>query len=147
MSPLAVSQYLPLEEEHFDAVIFDGASQVFPEDAVPSIVRGRQVIVVGDHKQLPPTNFFRRAETEDVYDDDWEEEDDQLIGMESILDAMVGLVGRGQVGEQYLRVHYRSVSEVLIQFSNQKFYSERTLLVFPDPRPARVSRAPPPLRI
>jgi len=141
MSPLAVSQYLPLEEGGFDAVIFDEASQVFPEDAVPSIVRGQQVIVVGDPKQLPPTSFFRRAEADDVQDEDWEDEDDQLVGMESILDAMVGLAGSHQVGEQYLRVHYRSRSEVLIQFSNQKFYSERPLLVFPDPRPPRVSPA------
>lgn len=56
-----MSQYLPPETQ-FDVVIFDEASQVFPEDAVPAIVRGKQVIVVGDQKQLPPTDFFRRAE-------------------------------------------------------------------------------------
>ena len=66
MSPLAVSQYLPsgpLASDHleFDAVIFDEASQVWPEDAIPAIERGRQVIVVGDRMQLPPTNFFRKG--------------------------------------------------------------------------------------
>ena len=140
MSPLAVSQYLPLITGSFDTVIFDEASQVFPEDAVPSIVRSKQAVVVGDRKQLPPTSFFRRAEGDGDDEDDWEDED-LLVGMESVLDAMVGMVGRGQVGEQYLRVHYRAKSESLIQFSNHKFYSERPLLVFPDPRPARVSKA------
>ena len=140
MSPLAVSQYLPLFNGLFDTVVFDEASQVFPEDAVSSIVRSKQAIVVGDRKQLPPTSFFRRAEGDGDDEDDWEDED-ILVGMESILDAMVGMVGRGRVGEQYLRVHYRSKSESLIQFSNHKFYGERPLLVFPDPRPAWASKA------
>ena len=133
MSPLAVSQFLPLTTDYFDAVVFDEASQVFPEDAVPSIARATEVIVVGDRKQLPPTNFFRRADEEEVLDDDDVAEDaDRFVGTESILDAMVGLVGQGQVGEQYLRVHYRSHAEALIQFSNQTFYSDRPLVVFPD---------------
>ena len=108
MSPLAVSRFLPLTNDYFDAAIFDEASQVFPEDAVPSIVRAAKVIVVGDRKQLPPTNFFRRADDEESLDeDDATDEGDRFIGTESILDAIVGLVGQGQVGEQYLRVHYR----------------------------------------
>ncbi len=135
MSPLAVSQFLPLVEGYFDAVVFDEASQVFPEDAVPSIARATQVIVVGDRKQLPPTSFFRRTdEDESLSEDDFDDDADRFIGAESILDAMVGLVGQGQVGEQYLRVHYRSHSEALIQFSNQVFYGERPLVVFPDAR-------------
>ena len=56
MSPLAVSQYLPLITGLFDTVVFDEASQVFPEDAVSSIVRSKQAVVVGDRKQLPPTS-------------------------------------------------------------------------------------------
>ena len=140
MSPLGVSQYLPLITGLFDTVVFDEASQVFPEDAVSSIVRSKQAVVVGDRKQLPPTSFFRRAEGDGDDEDDWEDED-LLVGMESVLDAMVGMVGRGRVGEQYLRVHYRSKSESLIQFSNHKFYGERPLLVFPDPHPAWASKA------
>ena len=140
MSPLAVSQFLPLTSGSFDAVIFDEASQVFPEDAVPSIVRSHQTVIVGDRKQLPPTNFFRRAEGDGDNEDEWKEED-SFVGMESVLDVMVSMVGSGRVGEQYLRVHYRSKSESLIQFSNHKFYGERPLIVFPDPRPARVSKA------
>ena len=94
MSPLAVSQFVPLTTDYFDAVIFDEASQVFPEDAVPSIARANQVIVVGDRKQLPPTNFFRRTDGEELPDeDDFTEEADRFIGTESILDAMVGLIG------------------------------------------------------
>ena len=141
MSPLAVSQYLPRGETpgetlDFDTVIFDEASQVFPEDAVPAIARARQTIVVGDQQQLPPTSFFRKLDR----DEDEEDEDEietserpqnQLQDRESILDVMVGLVNRG-VDEHYLCVHYRSRHESLISFSNHFFYGNR-LLTFPSP--------------
>ncbi len=140
MSPLAVSQYLPagpLESDRieFDAVIFDEASQVLPEDALPAIERGRQVIVVGDRLQLPPTTFFRRSLADDAdHRDEDDETSDSFEGRESILDVMVGQVGN-RVEERYLTVHYRSRSESLIRFSNHAFYEDR-LLTFPDPDPS-----------
>ena len=141
MSPLAVSQYLPagpLESDHlaFDVVIFDEASQVLPEDAIPAIERAGQVIVVGDRLQLPPTTFFesRLDDDDDHRDDDEEEALDSFEGRESILDVMVGQVGAG-IAERYLSVHYRSRCESLIRFSNHAFYDNR-LLTFPGPDPA-----------
>ena len=139
MSPLAVSQYLPagpLASDHleFDVVIFDEASQVLPEDALPAIDRARQVIVVGDRLQLPPTTFFQSGLGNDDDSDDEEEDDDTFEGRESILDVMVGQVGAG-FAERYLSVHYRSRCESLIRFSNHAFYEDR-LLTFPSPDPA-----------
>jgi very-short-patch-repair endonuclease/DNA polymerase III delta prime subunit len=140
VSPLAVSQYLPLspvasETLTFDVVIFDEASQVFPEDAVPAILRGKQSILAGDQKQLPPSNFFRRSLAEDEFDEDDDDADEtepnQLVGMESILDVAVGLVGR-LFQEAHLNVHYRSQDESLIRFSNHHFYGDG-LLTFPSP--------------
>ncbi len=139
MSPLAVSQYLPagpLASDHleFDVVIFDEASQVLPEDALPAIDRAGQVIVVGDRQQLPPTTFFRAGLGDDEESDGEEEEDDDSFeGRESILDVMVGQVGAG-FAERYLSVHYRSRCESLIRFSNHAFYEDR-LLTFPNPNP------------
>lgn len=140
MSPLAVSQYLPdspLESDHlaFDVVIFDEASQVLPEDAIPAIERARQVIVVGDRLQLPPTTFFQGGvgDDDDNLDDDDDGPVDAFEGRESILDVMVGQVGPG-IAERYLSVHYRSRCESLIRFSNHAFYDNR-LLTFPGPHP------------
>ena len=140
MSPLAVSQYLPfgpLESDHlaFDVVIFDEASQVLPEDAIPAIERARQVIVVGDRRQLPPTTFFQGGigDDDDDLDDDDDTPADAFEGRESILDVMVGQVGPG-IAERYLSVHYRSRCESLIRFSNHAFYDNR-LLTFPGPDP------------
>ena len=139
MSPLAVSQYLPagpLASDHleFDVVIFDEASQVLPEDALPAIDRAHQVIVVGDRLQLPPTTFFRAGIGNDDESDEEEEDGDAFEGRESILDVMVGQVGAG-FAERYLSVHYRSRCESLIRFSNHAFYEDR-LLTFPSPDPA-----------
>jgi very-short-patch-repair endonuclease len=138
MSPLAVSQFLPKGAEasetlHFDAVIFDEASQVFPEDAVPAIDRAAQVIVVGDERQLPPTSFFRRNMDgdDDASNEDDTDDADALKGRDSILEVMNGMLGKG-VAERYLDVHYRSRHENLIRFSNHYFYRNR-LLVFPSP--------------
>lgn len=139
VSPLAVSQYLPLstvatETLNFDVVIFDEASQVFPEDAVPAILRGKQAILAGDQKQLPPTSFWRQSLAEDELDFDDDADDtlaNQFAGRESILDVAVGLVGR-LFNEGHLNVHYRSRDESLIRFSNHHFYGDR-LLTFPSP--------------
>ena len=131
VSPLAVSQYLPLELD-FDIVVFDEASQVFPEDAIPAIRRGKQVIFAGDQKQLPPSSFFRaHSQDDDNYNDDDDEPEDGLAGYESILDVAVGLVGAAFT-ETHLNVHYRSRDESLIRFSNHYFYEDR-LLTFPSP--------------
>ena len=124
MSPLVVSQTLPAQRELFDVVIFDEASQVTPADAIPAILRGRQLVVAGDSRQLPPTAFFVSARDE-------EEEDEEVPvdggtqGYESILDALAGLVP-----EQMLTWHYRSRDERLIAFSNAHLY-DRALTTFP----------------
>jgi very-short-patch-repair endonuclease len=139
VSPLVVSQYLPLSELAsetltFDVVIFDEASQVFPEDAVPAILRGRQLVLAGDRKQLPPSSFFRRSAGDNDldYDDASDDNFNSFAGIESILDEGVKWAGR-LFREAHLNVHYRSKDESLIRFSNAYFYTPPGLLTFPSP--------------
>ncbi len=106
MSPLSIAQYLPPNQALFDVVIFDEASQITTWDAVGAIARGRQTIIVGDPKQLPPTNFFGSNEEEDDVAD-YEKD------MESILDEAKA----SGIPVRDLRWHYRSRSESLIAFS------------------------------
>jgi very-short-patch-repair endonuclease len=122
MSPLSVSQYLS-PSSSFDVVIFDEASQICPEDAVGSIYRGKQLIVCGDHKQLPPTAFFQSG-TVDEMDD--EGSDEQFDLFDSILDNCRAV----NMANSRLEWHYRSKHESLISFSNAQFY-ERQLVTFP----------------
>jgi very-short-patch-repair endonuclease len=120
MSPLSVSQFLPPGFK-FDVVIFDEASQVREADAVGCIYRGSQLIVAGDPKQLPPTDFFSR-----LADDDDDEPDEELLDFESVLDRCKA---QG-LPELPLSWHYRSRHEALITFSNRSFYRGR-LHTFP----------------
>lgn len=113
MSPLSVSTYLN-KNIKFDTVIFDEASQVFPEDAIVAIYRGKQLIVVGDNKQMPPSNFFKTNDSSDEY----EEDDSDTDGYESILDLCSACFT-----SKSLLCHYRSRYESLISFSNYHFYN------------------------
>ena len=127
MSPLSVAKFLPPESVHFDWVVFDEASQIKPIDAFGAIIRGRQVVVVGDDRQLPPTSFFDRLVAAD------ENDQENVTGdMESILD----LFRAQQAPRRMLRWHYRSRHESLITVSNSEFY-ENKLQLFPSPDAAR----------
>lgn len=125
MSPLSVSVFLEANSYEFDMVIFDEASQVHTEDAIGAIMRGKQAIIVGDTKQLPPTNFFAASLNDDDYDIDADKEDDYSGAYESILDEAVAVLP-----ERGLRWHYRSKHEHLIAFSNVKIYNS-SLITFP----------------
>lgn len=123
MSPLSVSLFLEAETYQFDTVIFDEASQVCTENAIGAIARGKQVIIAGDSKQLPPTNFFGASLSDLDYDTDDEDEDDGYA-YESILDEA------NLLPERTLLWHYRSRHEHLIAFSNAKIY-KNNLITFP----------------
>jgi len=123
MSPLSVSLFLEADTYLFDTVIFDEASQVCTENAIGAISRGKQVIIAGDSKQLPPTNFFNSSTSDIEYDDDNENDDDNNA-YESILDEA------NLLPERTLRWHYRSRHEHLIAFSNAKIY-RNNLITFP----------------
>ncbi|MDR8016372.1 DUF3320 domain-containing protein [Ectopseudomonas guguanensis] len=119
MSPMSIANFLPPGKLEFDVVVFDEASQVKAVDAFGAIMRGKQVVVVGDTRQMPPTDFFSR----DVELDD---EDAATADIESIL-SMFKAAGSQ---ERYLRWHYRSRHESLIAVSNVEFYDSK-LVVFP----------------
>jgi very-short-patch-repair endonuclease len=128
MSPLSIAQYLPPDHQLFDLVIFDEASQIAPWDAVGSIARGKQVVVAGDPRQMPPTSFFNRGTSAG--------EDDTDEDLESILEECIGTGLR----QHSLTWHYRSRHESLITFSNYHYYGG-SLVTFPaaDTRPSAVT--------
>ncbi|MGK0270703.1 MAG: very-short-patch-repair endonuclease [Cocleimonas sp.] len=121
MGPHSVAQYLAPGQIEFDIVVMDEASQIKPQDALGTIARGKQLVVVGDPKQLPPTSFFDKTVEND--DDDAT----AIEQSESILDVSFPMFNARR-----LRWHYRSRHESLIAFSNQEFY-DSNLVVFPSP--------------
>lgn len=122
MSPLSIAQYFPTNQPLFDIVVFDEASQIATWDAVGAIARGRQTIIVGDPKQLPPTNFFGRSDNDDGTVNELDRD------LESILDE----VKASGLPIRNLRWHYRSRHESLIAFSNWHYYDNH-LITFPSP--------------
>ncbi len=130
MSPLSLAKFMKAGALDFDLLVIDEASQMRPQDALGALLRSKQMVVVGDQKQLPPTDFFARSGDGGVGDeDDFDDLDD-----ESILESCQKTFGQ----RRPLRWHYSSRCESLIRFSNEQFYG-RELITFPASKPASFS--------
>ena len=125
MTPDAVSEILPQQNDLFDLLIFDEASQLYVEKSIPSLIRAKKVVIAGDHKQLRPSSLGEgRFEMEDLLDED--AEISAALEEESLLD-----LARFRYPDVLLNTHYRSKYEELIDFSNYAFYKGR-LFVAPN---------------
>ncbi len=129
MSPLSVAAFLDPTTIGFDMLVIDEASQIEPVDALGAIARCRQIVVVGDDRQMPPTRFFARL----TGDDEQEPAEDETIAASDV-ESILSLCNARGFPAQMLRWHYRSRHESLIAVSNRAFYENR-LLVIPSPRP------------
>lgn len=119
MSPMSVSQFLEPGKQVFDIVVFDEASQIQTCKAIGAIARGKDLVVVGDSKQMPPTNFFKKAVSDD--DEEYSVEAERMQDLESILDDCDTL----GLPSTRLSWHYRSNNESLIHFSNKRYYNHK----------------------
>ena len=132
MSPISIAQFLPPNEISFDLLLIDEASQVRPEDALGGVARARQIVVVGDDKQLPPTSFFDK-----LLDNQYEDEDDETDAPPAAagaaeLESILKLAEARGLGQAMLEWHYRSRDPSLIKVSNIEFY-ESGLVLPPSP--------------
>jgi very-short-patch-repair endonuclease len=129
MSPLSVAQFLPPGRLTFDLLVIDEASQVAPEDALGVVARAKQIVVVGDHKQLPPTNFFKmvNAGSEDA-DEDSDVEIPVVHTRPGDFESILTLARTRGMSERMLGWHYRSKHPSLIALSNDECYGGRLLL-------------------
>ena len=125
MSPMSIAQFIAPGTMTFDLILIDEASQVKPEDALGAIARAKQVVVVGDAKQLPPTNFFNRLTDES---DQEELLDDDGAYFFSDVESILGLCDGVFQNNAMLRWHYRSQHPGLIAVSNRNFYDNKLLL-------------------
>jgi hypothetical protein len=134
MNPDVASRLLPLRPGMFDVVVYDEASQMPVECALPTLFRGKTVIVSGDEKQLPPTSFFAtRVESDEDDNSDGDEAGlevpeavESVWNRRDIEDCSDLLaLGRSVLPPTMLEVHYRSQFRELIAFSNASFYANR----------------------
>lgn len=135
-SPETVSSIFPLEMGLFDVVIFDEASQCPLEHAVPSLYRGKSILVAGDEKQLPPFDLF-----ESYLDPGEGDGEDDSVGASELREVM-GIksflqLAKRRYPELLLNWHYRSRREELISFSNFAFYAGKIHTVAAAEHPKR----------
>lgn len=127
MSPISVAQFLPPGGVTFDLLVIDEASQIRPEDALGVILRARQIVVVGDQKQLPPTSFFDRL-VDDSEEDDEEDGDSPVGATAADMESILSLCEARGLRQRMLEWHYRSRDPSLIRVSNAEFYGDRLVL-------------------
>lgn len=137
-TPEVACEILPLQEGLFDLLIIDEASQMFTAEALPLIYRGKKVVIAGDNKQMPPSNFFNAAGDEE---EDFDEEESEIgvnddeaelvvgeltlipaLDNSCLLDAAEAVLPRSSPAQKLLKIHYRSSFRELIEFSNHAFY-------------------------
>jgi hypothetical protein len=116
-SPESVSAMFEMKENLFDLVIFDEASQCFAEYGIPSIYRGKQIVVAGDSKQLQPNDLYQIRYEEDL-------SHEPILEIDSLLD-----LAAQYLPQVSLMGHYRSQSLDLIGFSNKFFYKNSLSLL------------------
>ncbi len=129
MSPLSIAQYLPPGQAKFDLLLIDEASQVRPGDALGAVARATQVVVVGDAKQLPPTNFFNRlVADEDEIDTSADGATTDVSTPLGSMESILSLCDATFTSREMLAWHYRSQHPALIAVSNRNFYDNKLLL-------------------
>ncbi|MCR9160832.1 MAG: AAA domain-containing protein [Nannocystaceae bacterium] len=127
LSPEVAAEVLPLERGCFDLAIFDEASQLPLERALPVLYRSKRIVIAGDEQQMPPSRFFERGLEDEDVDEDGETIEDARAAL-SLLEQAKKIYGF-----RYLGWHYRSEFGELIEFSNQAFY-DGGLHITPPPR-------------
>ena len=125
MSPISIAQFLPPDTVTFDLLVIDEASQVRPEEALGAVARCRQIAVVGDQKQLPPTSFFDRIAKES--EDDGDDEEIGTAGVTEMESILTACEAKGLNGG-LLAWYYRSRDPSLIAVNNDEFYHRRLIL-------------------
>ncbi|MDG5487836.1 DUF3320 domain-containing protein [Sphingomonas sp. BGYR3] len=136
MSPISVAQYLTPGKVEFDLLVIDEASQVRPEDALGAIARARQIVVVGDEKQLPPSSFFDRlladgGDSDGDLDGDEDGIAEELLGGAASLgesESILTLCEARGLPARMLQWHYRSRDPSLMRVSNAEFYKSELVL-------------------
>ena len=124
LSPENVSTIMPLIKDMFDIVLFDEASQVFIENTLPIIYRGKNVVIAGDAKQLKPTATFMKRYLGSDVDENIDPTTEAALEVDSLLD-----LATSRLPSTNLNYHYRSRNQELIDFSNQYFYENKLEIV------------------
>lgn len=109
-TPESLSNFIDFKKDHFDYVIFDEASQIFLEKAIPYLAIADVAIIAGDEQQMQPSNWFNTRSND--YDEDLEEN----------IDSLLTFAISNNIPRYFLELNYRASFSSLSTFSAKEFY-------------------------
>jgi len=135
----ALHPYLPFEEECFDLLILDEASQVNLAEIFPVLYRAKRFCIVGDHKQLGIkaggvifiSKVFEKLTWQKFFanlpgyplDFKSAQERDLLVSESSVLDLIRNDQNQVTAAPVILNEHFRSLP-MLAEFTSEQFYKD-----------------------
>lgn len=105
----------------YDFVIFDEASQLHLEKAIPFVSLGKKIIIAGDNQQMKPTNYFGIRDKTQFLEE-----------MEENVPSLLEYAHRRGLKPQreyMLTKNYRSKCAELMSFSSKEFYDGKLNVV------------------
>ncbi len=99
-----------MQDRKFDIIVIDEATQATEPATLISLIKGEKTILIGDHRQLPPTVLNEKAEEEGL--------------SKSLFERMYEM--HGTEFWSLLEVQYR-MHDKIMDFSNRKFYDNRLI--------------------
>jgi superfamily I DNA and/or RNA helicase len=123
---LSVRNSIPFENSLFDILIIDEASQCDIASALPLIYRAKQIVIIGDPKQLKHISLLKESQDKE-YASDYHIEKyylDYSYSKNSLYDLSERIIKEKQENPIFLADHYRSHIDI-ITFSNEHFYDNR----------------------
>lgn len=130
MTHFQVSETMPSKLGLFDLIIVDEASQS-TIDAIPVLMRGKKILVVGDDKQVSPSNVGLSVERIQLLRDKYlrgQPHATVLTPEMSLYDMSMAIYASNVMLLEHFRCH-----PAIISYSNKNFYSDKI-------RPLRISK-------
>ncbi|MBS3150360.1 AAA family ATPase [Candidatus Woesearchaeota archaeon] len=123
---LSAKKSLPLKENLFDLLIIDEASQCDIASALPLFYRAKQVVIIGDPKQLKHISLLRETEDKKIVSQNKISELylDYAYSKNSLYDIAERTIKGRDKSPILLNQHYRSYKDI-INFSNEYFYEKK----------------------
>lgn len=129
-TPDVASNLFKGQNQYFDIVMFDEASQLKLEDNLPALLKGKQIIIAGDEHQMPPSNYFSKIfdgtiDDEDEFEDEIDKIKNDITNSLSDCESLLDFASELGFEKKHLDFHYRSRHPYLIDYSNYAFYNQR----------------------
>lgn len=121
VNSLKIAEAIPLQQDLFDVVIVDEASQCDIASSLPVLYRAKKAVVIGDNKQLKHISFLAKNKEKSFFKKNDVNPDEQLTWRHRTNSLYDWALYFSDV-QIMLETQYR-MPQNLFDFSNKKFYN------------------------